>query len=134
MSETLVILLSIGYFLATLSLIAAVIFLIVVVVELRRGINAFKEFLISTKIKLEPVLDEAHESIKGVRSCIDNVNEVTEKTRLLSETVEKFILIVSEFISTFDKVKSAVSLKRSALKTAIRVAASVFIENLKKRR
>jgi len=134
MSETLVILLSIGYFLATLSLIAAVIFLIVVVVELRRGINAFKEFLISTKIKLEPVLDEAHESIKEVRSYIDNVNEVTEKIRLLSETVEKFILIVSEFISTFDKVKSAVSLKRSALKTAIRVAASVFIENLKKRR
>ncbi|WP_028844103.1 hypothetical protein [Thermodesulfovibrio thiophilus] len=134
MSETLVILLSIGYFLATLSLIAAVIFLIVVVVELRRGINAFKEFLISTKIKLEPAIDDAHASIKGIRSSIDNVNEVTEKIRLLSETVEKFILIVSEFISTFDKVKSAVSLKRSALKTAIRVAASVFIENLKKRR
>lgn len=134
MSETLVILLSIGYFLATLSLIAAVIFLIVVVVEFRRGINAFKEFLISTKIKLEPAIDDAHASIKGIRSSIDNVNEVTEKIRLLSETVEKFILIVSEFISTFDKVKSAVSLKRSALKTAIRVAASVFIENLKKRR
>jgi len=134
MSETLIILLSIGYFLATLSLIAAVIFLIVVVVELRRGINAFKEFLISTKIKLEPAIDDAHASIKGIRSSIDNVNEVTEKIRLLSETVEKFILIVSEFISTFDKVKSAVSLKRSALKTAIRVAASVFIENLKKRR
>ncbi|HHW19994.1 hypothetical protein [Thermodesulfovibrio thiophilus] len=134
MSETLVILLSIGYFLATLSLIAAVIFLIVVAVELRRGINAFKEFLISTKIKLEPAIDDAHASIKGIRSSIDNVNEVTEKIRLLSETVEKFILIVSEFISTFDKVKSAVSLKRSALKTAIRVATSVFIENLKKRR
>lgn len=88
MSETLVILLSIGYFLATLSLIAAVIFLIVVVVELRRGINAFKEFLISTKIKLEPAIDDAHASIKGIRSSIDNVNEVTEKIRLLSETVE----------------------------------------------
>jgi len=132
MSETWIVLLSIGYFLATLSLIAALIFLIVVAVELRRGINAFKEFLNSTRTKLEPAISEAEQTIHGIKSSIDDVNEVTEKVRLLSETVERLILIVSEIVDTVDKVKSSVYLRGSALKTALGVAFSVFLENLKK--
>lgn len=132
MNETWIVLLSIGYFLATLSLIAAVVFLIVVSVELRRGINALKDFLNSTKSKLDPAIKETEKTIQGVRISIEDINEVTGKLRLLSETFEKLVLIASEVVSTLDKMKSSLSLKGSALKTAISVAASVFLENLKK--
>lgn len=132
MNETLVVLLSIGYFLATLSLVAAVVFLIVVSVELRRGINALKDFLNSTQSKLDPTIAETEKVIQRVRISVEDINEVTGKFRLLSETLEKLVLIASEVVSTLDKVKSSISLKGSALKTAISVAASVFLENLKK--
>lgn len=132
MSETWVIILSIGYFLATLSLIAALIFLIVVAVELRRGINAFKEFLNTTKTKLDPAIYETEKVIVGIKASVNDVNEVTEKVRELSGIVEKLTVIVSELLITFEKIKSSLSIKSSALKTAISVAASVFLENLKK--
>lgn len=132
MNETWIIILSIGYFLATLSLIAALIFLIVVAIELRRGINAFKEILNATKTKLEPIINEAEKVIHGVRESVEDMNKVTYKIRELSETVEKLIFIVSEVVTTIEKVKSSLSLKSSALKTAISVAANVFLENIKK--
>lgn len=132
MNETWIIILSIGYFLATLSLIAALIFLIVVAIELRRGINAFKEILNATKTKLEPTINEAEKVIHRVRESVEDMNKVTYKIRELSETVEKLIFIVSEIVTTIEKVKSSLSLKSSALKTAISVAANVFLENIKK--
>lgn len=132
MSETWIIILSIGYFLATLSLIAALIFLIVVAVELRRGINAFKEFLNTTKTKLDPAIHETERVIEGVKASVDDVNDVTQKVRELATTIEKLTLIISELVRTTDKVKSSLSLKSNALKTAVTVAANVFLENLKK--
>lgn len=132
MSETWVIILSIGYFLATLSLIAALIFLIVVAVELRRGINAFKEFLNTTKTKLDPAIYETEKVIEGIKSSVDDVNEVTEKVKELAGFVERLTVIISELVVTIDKVKNSLSIKSSALKTAVSVAASVFLENLKK--
>ncbi len=132
MSETWIIILSIGYFLATLSLIAALIFLIVVAVELRRGINAFKEFLNTTKTKLDPAIHETERVIEGVKASVDDVNDVTQKVRELATTVEKLTIIISELVRTTDKVKSSLSLKSNALKTAVTVAANVFLENLKK--
>lgn len=132
MSDTWIIILSIGYFLATLSLIAALIFLIVVAVELRRGINAFKEFLNTIKTKLDPTIHETEKVIEGVKSSIDDVNDVTQKVRELASTVEKLTFIISEIVTTADKIKSSLSLKSNALKTAIMVAGNVFLENLKK--
>lgn len=132
MSETWIIILSIGYFLATLSLIAALIFLIVVAVELRRGINAFKDFLNTTKTKLDPAIQETERVIEGVKASVDDVNDVTQKVRELATTIEKLTFIISELVRTTDKVKSSLSLKSNALKTAVTVAANVFLENLKK--
>jgi uncharacterized protein YoxC len=132
MSETWIIILSIGYFLATLSLISALIFLILVAIELRRGINAFKEFLNATKLRLDPAILEAEKVIQGVKFSVDDVNEVTERVRELSKTVEKLTIIISELVNTVDKVKNSITLRSSALKTAVTVAANVFLENLKK--
>ncbi|MCS7215812.1 MAG: DUF948 domain-containing protein [Thermodesulfovibrio sp.] len=132
MNETWIIILSIGYFLATLSLIAALIFLIVLAIELRRGINAFKEFLESTKTKLDPAINEAEKVIHGIRGSVEDVNEVTYKIRELSTNVEKLTFIVSELVLIVEKVKNSLSLKSSALKTAVTVAANVFLENIKK--
>lgn len=132
MSDTWIIILSIGYFLATLSLIGALIFLIVVAVELRRGINAFKEFLNTTKTRLEPAIHETERVIEGVKSSVEDINEVTEKVKELAGTVEKLTFIVSELIATVERMKNSVNIKGNALKTAITVAASVFFENLKK--
>ncbi|WP_297211538.1 MULTISPECIES: DUF948 domain-containing protein [Thermodesulfovibrio] len=132
MSETWIIILSIGYFLATLSLIGALIFLIVVAVELRRGINAFKEFLNTTKTRLEPAIHETERVIEGVKSSVEDINKVTEKVKELGGTIEKLTFIVSELIATVERMKNSVNIKGNALKTAITVAASVFFENLKK--
>ncbi len=132
MSDTLIVLLSIGYFLATLSLIAALIFLIVVAVELRRGINALKEFIDSTKSKLDPAIFEAEKVIQGVRSSVDDVNEVTRKVKELSQAVEKVSFLMSEVVNAVERIKSSVSLRSSALKTALSVAVNVFLEHLKK--
>jgi len=132
MSETWIIILSIGYFLATLSLISALIFLILVAIELRRGINSFKEFLNATKLRLDPAILEAEKVIQGVKFSVDDVNEVTERVRELSKTVEKLNIIISELVNTVDKVKNSITLRSSALKTAVTVAANVFLENLKK--
>lgn len=133
MNETLIVLLSIGYFLATLSLIAAVVFLIVVSVELRRGINSLKDFINSTKSKLDPAIGETEKAIQGVRISIEDINEVTGKIRLFSDTIEKLVLIASEAVNSLDKMKNSISLKGTALKTAISVAVSVFLENLIKK-
>lgn len=132
MSETWVIILSIGYFLATLSLIAALIFLIIVAIELRRGIHALKEFLNTTNKKLDPAIQKTEKVIERVKLSVDDINEVTEKVRELAGTVEKLKIIISEVVTTVNKVKSSLNIKGNALKTAVSVAASVFLENLKK--
>ncbi|WP_353684176.1 DUF948 domain-containing protein [Thermodesulfovibrio sp. 3907-1M] len=132
MSDTLIVLLSIGYFLATVSLIAALIFLIVVAVELRRGISALKEFINSTKSKLDPAIFETEKVIQGVRASVDDVNEVTRKVKELSQAVEKLTFLMSEVVNAVERIKSSVSLRSSALKTALSVATNVFLENLKK--
>ncbi len=132
MSETWIIILSIGYFLATLSLIAALIFLTIVAIELRRGINAFKEFLITTKTKLDPTIQETERVIEGIKTSVEDVNEVTYKIKQLSITVEKLSLIISELVLTVERLKNSLKFKSNALKSAIQVAASVFLENIKK--
>ncbi|MEN2994280.1 MAG: DUF948 domain-containing protein [Thermodesulfovibrio sp.] len=132
MNETWIIILSIGYFLATLSLIAALIFLIVVAIELRRGINIFKEFLDNTRVKLDPTINEAEKVISGVRQSVEDVNEVTYKIRELSKTVERLNFVVSEVVESIEKLKGSISLRSNALKTALKVAAEVFLENIKK--
>jgi hypothetical protein len=104
----------------------------VVAVELRRGINSFKEFLKETKTKLDPAIYESTKVIEGVKSSVNDVNEVTQKVRELAGVMEKLIVIISELIFSVDKFKSSLSIRSNALKTAISVAASVFLENIKK--
>ncbi|MEN2985536.1 MAG: DUF948 domain-containing protein [Thermodesulfovibrionaceae bacterium] len=132
MSETLLVLLSIGYFLATVSLVAALVFFIVVAIELRRGVSSFKEFINTTKTKLDPTISETEKVIQGIKISVDDINQVTERIRTLSETVDRLIVIAEELIESLQKLKSSISVRSSALKTAIAVATQVFLENLKK--
>ncbi|MCS7203487.1 MAG: DUF948 domain-containing protein [Thermodesulfovibrio sp.] len=132
MSETLLVLLSIGYFLATVSLVAALVFFIVVAIELRKGVSSFKEFINTTKTKLDPTISETEKVIQGIKISVDDINQVTERIRTLSETVDRLIVIAEELIESLQKLKSSISVRSSALKTAIAVATQVFLENLKK--
>lgn len=132
MNETLIIILSIGYFLATVSLVAALVFFIIVAVELRRAVNAFKEFINTTKTRIEPTIIEIERIMQGVKNSVNDINQVTEKVRILSETVIQLIVIVEGLIESLQKLKNSISLRSSAFKTAISVATQVFLENLKK--
>lgn len=132
MNETWIIILSIGYFIATLSLIAAIVFLIVVAIELRRGVNAFKELLNFTKSRLEPTIAETERVMKGVKATVDDINEVSLRVRELSKTVEQLTTIVLELISMVERAKGSLAVRGNALRAALAVAANVFLENLKK--
>lgn len=125
---------SIGFFIMMIAFLGGVAFLIYASLEIRRAAASLSEFLKRTDENLKPVMHEAEQTLRSLRDVTDDVGVVTDNIRRLSgalyETADN-IRAVSNVVNEF---RDGMSLRVSAIKTGVRVALGVLINEIKQRR
>jgi uncharacterized protein YoxC len=123
--------------LITLAFILGVIIFIVVAMDLRKTIRAFKELVNMIENSLKPTVAELQGTLKSVRHVADNVTGVSEDMRTLSGALREFgenmkgvsgdIRGVANF---FEGIASSATVETSSLKAGVRAGFGFLLRNL----
>lgn len=132
--QTLIVILSIGFFIIALGFLTAAGFLIYASVEIRRAANAFNEFLKNTETRLNPVLGEAEQSLKSLRKVSDDIGTATENVKNFSAAMHDIVDNIRAISGIVSDVRQGVSLRALGVKAGIKAAMDVLIKQVKEGR
>ncbi|MCX8118724.1 MAG: DUF948 domain-containing protein [Desulfobacterota bacterium] len=103
--------------LIALALVAAALFFILIVVELKGTAKELRELIRTTERSVKPTLIELQETLRSVRDFTDNINEVAEDVRRFSASLREVgehlrvigdqVKEVSEVVSTVGRLTKA---------------------------
>lgn len=128
------IILSIGFFIVTVTFLASAIFLMYVAVEIKRSATAIKEFLNRTEERMKPVLDDAEQVIKNLKGISSDVGTVTENVRNFSAVISEISANLKVLSSMISGASEGLSVRALGIKAGIKTALEVLIKQIKERR
>jgi uncharacterized protein YoxC len=128
------IILSIGFFIVTVTFLAAAIFLIYVAVEIKKSAAAIREFLNRTDERIKPVLADAEQVIKNLKGISSDVGTVTENVRNFSGVVSEIATNLKVLSSMLSGLSEGLSVRALGIKAGIKTALEVLIKQIKERR
>jgi len=122
--------------LITLAFLVAVVFFIIVMVELRQTIRALKAFLNMTELTLKPSLEELQKNLQSTRAMTENVSALTEDIKVFSgslremgENVNQISRTVRGVAGLMDEQTLAATMKYSAFKAGVRAASEILFKS-----
>lgn len=133
-NQSWVVILSIGFFIIIVGFLAAIGFLIYASVEIRRAANTFKEFLKNAEERLNPVIEEAEQTLKSLRKVSDNVGTATENVRNFSGAMHEIVDNVRVLSGIVSDLREGLSLRVLGVKAGIKTALNVLIKQFKEGR
>lgn len=120
----------IWFILISIAFLAAVGFLIYVLLELRKSARAITEFLKTTEDSMKPALEELQQTLKSLRRVADDVTEVTEDIKMVSGSARDIGQNLKKISGLLNEVSSEAIIKVSGLRVGIRTALGVLLKNL----
>lgn len=129
-----VVILSIGFFIMLIGFLAAIGFLIYASVEIRRAANTLKEFLKNAEERINPVLEEAEQTLKSIRKVSDDMGTATENVRNFSGAMHEIVDNVRTLSGIVSDLREGLSLRVLGVKAGIKTALNVLIKELGERR
>jgi uncharacterized protein YoxC len=119
--------LSTGFILVILTFLATIFFLIYSFIQIKKAADAITAFLAATELKINPVLKEAEETLKSIRTVSDDIGSVTSSVKIISETISDLAFKIQTLGLLTDGIQNQLSVKLSALKAGIKAATSVLL-------
>jgi len=130
----LIVVISAGFFILSLCIIATLCLLIYAIFETRKAVVALNSSLKSTQERLNPIVNEAEQLLRGVRRITDDAGAVTCMARNIAEAGSEVVINLKAFSSLINDVGEGLSLKAFGLKAGVTTAINVLINQLKERR
>lgn len=124
--------LSASFILVVITFLATVFFLIYSFIQIRKAADAISAFLASTELKINPVLKEAEETLKSIRTVSDDIGSVTSSVKDISGTISELAFKIKTLGLLTDGIQDQLSVKISALKAGIKAATFVLLNQEKK--
>jgi len=120
-----------SFILVVLTFLATIFFLIYSFIQIKRAADAVTVFLAATELKINPVLKEAEETLKSIRTVSDDVGSVTSSVKDISGTVSELAFKIKTFGLLTDEIQNRLSVRILALKAGIKAATGVLLKQEK---
>jgi len=118
--------------LTVLTFIAAIFFLIFFSIQLKRVADSITAFFAAAESRINPVLKEAEETLKSIRTVSDDVGSVTSSVKDISGTISELAFKIKTFGLLTDEIQNRLSVRVSALKAGIKAATGVLLNQKNK--
>lgn len=106
------------------------VFLILLILELRKTARSISEFLERTEESFKPTLEELQQTLRSLRNVSDNLTDATNDVKTFSGAVRDVGQQVRHISNAIEDVTSSTAIKASGLKVGIRTALDVLLNNL----
>ena len=121
-----------SFILVVITFLATVFFLIYSFIQIKRAADAITAFLAATELKINPVLKEAEETLKSIRTVSDDIGSVTSSVKNVSGTISELAFKIKTLGLLTDGIQNQLSGRISALKAGIKAATGVLLKQEKK--
>ncbi|RPJ18056.1 MAG: DUF948 domain-containing protein [Desulfobacteraceae bacterium] len=115
------------FILVAVTLLAVIFFLIYFTIQIKKIADSIKGFLASTESKIDPVIKEAEEIIKNVRTVSDNVGYAVSGLKNVSGALSEVAFKIKTFGLLTDEIQNRLYARISAFKAGIKAATDVLI-------
>jgi uncharacterized protein YoxC len=133
MDQSLVIIISIVSAIGIIVFLTAVVFIVYAAIELRKAAATLNSFLKMAEDKMAPVLEEAEQSLKNIKKISDDVATVTASVKTISFALSDTAQNIRNLSNIVEEVRKGVSLRVLGLKTGIKTALNVLIQEISKK-
>ena len=130
--QDLITVLSIGIIIVAITFLAAVFLLIYSFVQIKKAATALTDFLAATDLKINPVLKEAEETLKSIRTVCDDIGSATSNIRNISGTLSDVALQVRTLGLLTEDLQNRLAVRITGLKAGIKAALGVLLNQGKK--
>ncbi|HMK43275.1 MAG TPA: DUF948 domain-containing protein [Dissulfurispiraceae bacterium] len=130
-SNSWLIIMSICFFIMTLTFVAVIVFILFAAIELRKASIALREFLGRTEEKMQPLLQQSESTLASLRKVSEDVRGVSGNVRLVSDSVAEFGANIRAANALLGEVQNAVTCRASGLRAGLSTALSVFMGQLR---
>lgn len=117
----------ITFVLVTITLLAVIFFLIFFAFQIKKIADSIKAFLASTESKIDPVIKDAGEIIKNIRTVSDNVGSSISGIKNISGAISEVAFKIRTFGLITDEIQNRLAVRISAIKAGIQAATNVLI-------
>ncbi len=123
-----------GFVILIIGFLGAIGFLIYTLMEIKKAITEFRDFLKFMENRLTPVLMETEETLKSIKKVSTDVGDTTENLRSFSSAVYDLGNDVRGIVALISEFREGISLKAVGLKAGIKAALNVLAKQLKEGR
>ena len=120
-----------SFILVVLTFLATIFFLIYSFIQIKRAADAITAFMAATELKINPVLKEAEETLKSIRTVSDDIGSVTSSVKNISGTISELAFKIRTFGLLTDGIQNQLSVRISAFKAGIKAATNVLLKREK---
>lgn len=121
-----------SFILVVVTFLATIFFLIYSFIQIKRAADAIAAFLAATELKINPVLKEAEETLKSIKTVSDDIGSATSSIKDISGTLSELAYKVKTLGILIDGIQNQLSGRISALKAGIKAATGVLLKHEKK--
>jgi uncharacterized protein YoxC len=115
------------FILVAATFLATIFFLIYFAVQIKKIAESIKWFLASTESKIDPVIKEAGEIIKNVRTVSDNVGSAISGLKNISGALSEAAFKIKTLGLLTDEIQNRLYARISAFKAGIKAATDILI-------
>jgi uncharacterized protein YoxC len=126
-SNSWLIILSICFFIMTLTFVAVIVFILFAAIELRKASVSLRQFLARTEEKMQPVLEQAELALASLRRVSEDVKGVSGNVRNVSDSVNEFAGNIRAANALLGEIQNALTIRASGLRAGLSTALAVFM-------
>jgi uncharacterized protein YoxC len=116
--------------LIAVAVVAASVFLILLLIELRKTAQVLRDTLRSLEESTKTTLDELQLTLRSLRDVSDNLKEVSGNIKDFSGTVRDVGQTIGQVNNVLEGVTSSVLIKASGLRVGVKAALGVLMSGL----
>jgi uncharacterized protein YoxC len=130
-SNSWLIILSICFFIMTLTFVAVIVFILFAAVEMRKASVALRDFLTHTEEKLQPLIELSEDALQSLRMVSDDAKAVTSNVRSVSEAVAEFGSTIRSVNAMVIDLHHSLACRMSGIRSGVATALAVFLSQIK---
>lgn len=124
--------LGIGIIVVAITFLAVVFLFIYSFIQIKKAATALTDFLAATDLKINPVLKEAEETLKSIRTISDDIGSATSNIRNISGALSDMAVQVRTFGLLTEGLQNQFAVRITGLKAGIKAALGVLLNQKNK--
>lgn len=128
------IILSVSFFIMTLTFVAVIFFLVMASIEIKKAAVSLRDFLKCMEEKLAPLINSSQQTIGSIKKVGDDLGTVTENVRNVSEALVEISSTIRALSCLINELQGGLSLRVAGVRAGIKTAMDVLMSKNKEGR